>query len=365
MTIRQNLNPFQTTTQHHQKNTRCARVITISSGKGGVGKSSMSINLAVELSRLKRDVCVFDADTNLANVNIMTGLNPTHTLNDVLHGHKILSDIVLRGPAGIHIIPAATGIMTMVDHDASDQQQLIEMIRHLEQDYDYLLIDTGAGISETVLGFLMAAPEVIMTITPEPTSLTDAFSLLKVLRKRGFDQPVQVLVNRAPSFQLAKQALMRFAGALKKYLGLSVVSPGYILEDKNVPRSIMVQRPFALMYPQSPASRCIRNFAQRLDENDRSQDFRLSDYLASQADHGEAKVTSDHPHPGAWLDDLLRRIDSEPFDQIEPVMTQISSRWSERLAREHPVISKEFSQGLDKAIHIAGKLVQNRRRTDG
>ena len=354
MTVQQKINPFQNRTPQQHSNSRYARVIAISSGKGGVGKSSLSINLAVELSRLQRDVCVFDADTNLANVNIMTGLNPSHTLDDVLHGDKILSDIVLRGPAGIHIIPAASGIMSMVEHEASDQQQLVKMIRHLEQDYDYLLIDTGAGISETVLGFLMAAPEVIMTITPEPTSLTDAFSLLKVLRKRGFDQPVQVLVNRAPSFQLAKQALMRFAGALKKYLALTVVAPGYILEDKNVPRSIMVQRPFALMYPNSPASRCIRNFAQRVDEKDRGLDFLLSDYLASQTSPATA-ITPD-PRQQPWVDDLIQRIDSEPYDQIEPVMERVSRHWSLRRARENRRTQTTPDEGFSKAIHFAGKI---------
>ncbi len=125
-------------------------------------------------------------------------------------------------------------------------------------------MDTAAGISETVLSFINAAAETIITITTEPTSLTDAFSLLKVLRKQGFRKPVKVLVNKVPSYDAAKEVLTRFSAAMKKYLGLSISAPGYNLEDKNVPRSIMQQTPFTLKYPHSPASLCIRTFPIKL-----------------------------------------------------------------------------------------------------
>ena len=196
-----------------------ARVIAITSGKGGVGKSSLSLNLAIELSRLNNRVCLFDADTNLANINIMTGLTPDATLHDLLNGKKTLEQVLMHGPGGIEILPAASGIMDFISFDPQQQDLMIGLVKKLEQIFDYVLIDTAAGINETVLSFLRAAPETIITITTEPTSLTDAFSLLKVLKKQGFSQPVQVLVNKAPSFESAREALSRFSCRTQKISG--------------------------------------------------------------------------------------------------------------------------------------------------
>jgi len=357
MTSEQQLNSVQTAHPVKGYQPRVARVIAISSGKGGVGKSSISLNLAVALSRLKNKVCIFDADTNLANINIMTGLSPDHTLHDYLT-HKVqISDILLKGPRDINIIPAASGVMDFIQFDEAQQRQLISLIKRLESDYDFVLIDTAAGINETVLSFLQAAPETIITITTEPTSLTDAFSLLKVLKQRGFNRPVQVLVNKAQSYQAAKEVLSRFSRAVKKYLGLKIVAPGYVLEDRNVARSIMLQKPFSMVYPNSPASLCIKSFAHKLNDKNDIKEASLSDYFSrkKQLVENSSEANRD-PSSKAWMADLVSTIESAPFDEAEQLMALISTHWISRVEEEIENSSYLNSEGFKAAIRFASKL---------
>lgn len=334
-----------------------ARVIAISSGKGGVGKSSLSLNLAVELSQFNKRVCILDADTNLANINIMTGLNSEYTLQDFLQGRKKLKDIMLIGPAGIGVIPAASGVMDLIRYDQKQQDMLLSLVKRLECYFDYILIDTAAGINETVLGFVQAAPETIITITPEPTSLTDAFSLLRVLKHQGFNQSVQVVVNKVESFNEAKTTLARFSRTVKKYLGFRITSPGYILEDRNVPRSIMAQRPYILLYPHSPASRCIRNFAYNLNHKNKSSEIRFSLFLSEKKYRFEQKInefqiTLDKP----WMNDLLATIYSEELHVVEQFIALISHHWLQRVEQEQNNDKIRNSDSYRAAMRFASKL---------
>lgn len=337
-----------------------ARVIAISSGKGGVGKSSLSLNLAIELARFNRRVCVLDADTNLANINIMTGLNPDYSLHDFIEGRKKLNEIMLKGPGGIAIVPAASGVLDLIRYDQKQQDRLLQLVKRLECEFDYVLIDTAAGINETVLGFLQAAPETIITITTEPTSLTDAFSLLKVLKQQGFNQAIQVVVNKAPAFNDAKHTLTRFSAAVKKYLGLQIKSVGYILEDRNVPRSIMVQRPYTLMYPQCQATRCVRNFANQLNNKNDSNEIRFSLFLSEKKYQFEQEKKNhrnilDKP----WMDDLLTTIHSHNYDDVEQFIAVISQHWIERVGAEKHHQQYRDSDSYKTAMEFASKL--NRR----
>ncbi len=166
-----------------------SRVIAVSSGKGGVGKTSISVNLAIALASRGKRVCVFDADTSLANVNILLNIAPRHTLEQVLDGSRRIEEILVQGPGGITIVPAASGIAQFASLDFKQQTLLLQALHVLEQQFDYQIIDTAAGISENVTTFLEAADHCVLVVTPEPTSLTDAFALVKVLQRRGCKTP--------------------------------------------------------------------------------------------------------------------------------------------------------------------------------
>ncbi|MDT8428192.1 MAG: MinD/ParA family protein [Pseudomonadales bacterium] len=237
-----------------EKASQPARCIAVSSGKGGVGKTSISTNLALALSLQGKRVCVFDADTSLANVNILLNLHPENTLEQLLNGSCTLEQIILTGPAGIHVIPAASGIAELSTLSASQQHILVSSLKELEQNYDYLIIDTAAGIAENVLVFLQAVQHCLLVITPEPTSLTDAFALLKVMRHRRASNSYHVLVNMADSYPESVDMYKRLSGAASKYLRLSLNYFGYLPRDTAMRKAVQQQVPVLISYPGSAAS---------------------------------------------------------------------------------------------------------------
>jgi len=241
-----------------------AHVIAITSGKGGVGKTCLSTNLSIALSQQGQRVCVFDADTSLANVNILLDIRPEFTLEHYVSNGKAMEDILVPAPGGIDIIPGATGITSLLEMGIDQQTRLLSGLRVLESKYDYLIIDTSAGVDESLLKFLAAAPSILLTITHEPTSLTDAFSLLKVMKSKGIDKPVYVVVNMAQSRKIAHGTFKRFKGAVSKYLKLNVYYIGFVYFDRVVTESITRQHPFVLGSKASLASRCIKEIANRL-----------------------------------------------------------------------------------------------------
>ncbi len=262
----------------------CAgHVVAITSGKGGVGKSSISVNLGIILSQLGQRVCLFDADINMANINILLGLNPSHDLNDFLNEQLGIDDVLVSGPESIQIIPAANGIADYINLDERKQTHLLSTLRSLEKSYDYLIIDTAAGVDEAVINFLLAAPQVVITITTEPTSLTDAFRLLKELKRRGFSRTAYVVVNMVGSRIDAGDAFKRFSGAVRKYLQTKLCYLGYIHNDYCVPKSVRKQQAVALRYPEARASRNLMDIARRLmrslDNQSDSNEIGFSSYF--------------------------------------------------------------------------------------
>ena len=243
-----------------------ARVIAITGGKGGVGKTSISVNLSIALSRMGSNVCLLDGDTGLANINIMLGLYPAYTLEHLFTGERSIQDIVLNGPEGIQIIPGASGFAQCVDLDVGQQQRLVTSIQAIEPHYDYMLVDTAAGISPTVLHFIAASQVAVLVITPEPTSLTDAFSLLKVLRRRGYRRKVQVIVNMAATSIQAEKVFRRFSAAVFKYLALSTEYLGPVWMDESMRTAVTLQRPVALYPKDDPSARSFYRLAERIDD---------------------------------------------------------------------------------------------------
>ena len=353
----------QNNNKHRTVSLRPARSIAVTSGKGGVGKSTLSLNLALELSRRGKRVCLFDADTNLANITIMTGLVPEKTLGDWLTGQAGLQDILLEGPQGLHIVPAASGLLELVDLDPVQQQRLIDLLQRLERDYDFLVVDTAAGADRQVLSFLQAVGEVLLVITPEPTSLTDAFSLLKLLHREGYRRPVQVVVNRTPDFDKARATLIRFATAVRKYIGLRVVAPGYVYDDPLASVAVNRQKPLLELFPESRAGQCLRNFTRSLMQRDSDPTRSLSAWLAEQ---GGARIPLQRliEDPDAdWVDEVVERIRNEPLEDVRLWMQLFSSAWQKRLAEEAARSGPETRrEGFLAAVRFASRLGRDPRR---
>ena len=248
-----------------------ATLIAITSGKGGVGKTNVSVNLAVALAGLSRRVCLFDADTNQANANVLLGLHPQLTVEQVLDGRHRIEDILLKAPGGFSIVPAASGIVDGERLDATRRQRLHDALATLEAKHEYLLIDTAAGSGRNVLFFLKAAAMIIIVITPEPTSLTNSFALLRVMLRSGIRRPVRVVVNQVTTSQEFASVFNRFRAAVEKYLHFEVEALGHVLADDNVPTAVRLQRPVIYLRHDAPASLCFYELAKRLDRLVRSQ----------------------------------------------------------------------------------------------
>ncbi|MCB1650040.1 MAG: MinD/ParA family protein [Pseudomonadales bacterium] len=242
-----------------------SRVIAVSSGKGGVGKTNISVNLAIALARKGQRVCVFDADTSLANVNILLNLTPQFTLEHVLRGEKKIEDILLRGPGDITIVPAASGIAEFAMLTLPQQKLLLQALTSLEQQFDYLIIDTAAGISDNVTTFLQATEHCMLIVTPEPTSLTDAFALMKVMQRRHSDNRIHVLTNMVDSYLNSVDIYKRLAGAASRYLSLELDYLGYVPRDESLRLAVQKQVPVMIAYPGSQASYRFQALADSLE----------------------------------------------------------------------------------------------------
>lgn len=240
-----------------------AKVITVASGKGGVGKTSISLNLSLSLSRAGFRVCLFDADLGLANVNILTGLYPDKGLAEVLAGQCALFEIMIRDFHGIDIIPGSTGVEKLADLSGAEANALVREFLELPA-YDYFIIDTSAGISSQVLAFCRASQEMVLVATPEPTSLTDAYSLVKVLSRTAPMPRVRVVVNQVGTAAAAKQAYAKLKKTVHKFLSISIAPLGIVARDANVPIAVVSQIPFFILFPDTKASRCIRSIALKL-----------------------------------------------------------------------------------------------------
>lgn len=233
------------------------KMLTITSGKGGAGKTSISLNLALALADANHRVCLFDADLGLANVNILTGLYPQYGLAQVMEGSHTLSDIMIRNFNGIDIIPGSSGVEKLANLTSHEADLLIRSFLELP-DYDYFLIDTSAGISSQVLSFCRACQEMILVVTPEPTSLTDAYSLLKVLSKKGTMPKIRVVVNRVRTAQEAKASYAKLKKTVFNFLATPISPLGIVARDPNVSNAVFSQVPFLIKYPETQATRCIR-----------------------------------------------------------------------------------------------------------
>jgi len=242
------------------------RTIVITSGKEGVGKTNISVNLALCLAALGSRTCLFDADLGLANVNMLLGLYPEYNLEDVILYHRDIEDVIIRDCQGIDIIPGGSGVKRMANLEADQVEHLIQSLSKLDG-YNFLLFDTPAGISKNVISFCLASSEVMMVITPEVASLTDSYALLKMLYLNGFKGAVNVVVNQCKSAAIARHACTKFKETARKHIHMNVVPLGIIIQDPRVEKAAREQQAFMLLYPESSASKSIKSIAKRLREN--------------------------------------------------------------------------------------------------
>jgi flagellar biosynthesis protein FlhG len=240
------------------------RVLAVASGKGGVGKTNVTANLAVALARRGLRVCVLDADLGLANLDVLLGLSPATSLRHVLAGERRLDEVIVEGPAGIRVIPAASGVEELTALTPAQRLQLLDEVDALDGSLDVLLVDTAAGISGNVLYFAAAASEVLVVVTPEPTALTDAYALVKVLAARYGRREFLVVVNMAAGAADAEAAFTRLARVASRFLHVQLEYAGWVPSDDAVVRSVRQQRPVVLGAPGTPASLALVQLARRL-----------------------------------------------------------------------------------------------------
>ncbi len=234
---------------------RPARVIAVTSGKGGVGKTAVTVNLAILLARAQHRVTILDADLGLANVDVQLGLKPRYNLQHVVYGQCELTDVLMQGPHEIRIVPGASGIVELANLDDARRRDLLDRLSLLNAVSDVILIDTSPGVSRNVVSFAAAADEVMVVTTPEPTALTDAYAVMKVIVGQTDRLPhIRLLVNMARDDKDAQEVTEKLSLVTRQFLNLTVESLGYLPSDPHVPQAIRQQTPFVLAYPYSPAS---------------------------------------------------------------------------------------------------------------
>ncbi len=254
--------------KQQERKTPTARVITVTSGKGGVGKSSIAVNLALQIQRLGKRVIVFDADFGLANIEVMLGIRPQYNLADLMFRGKNLNEIITEGPEEIGFISGGSGIQELARMTKEQVMYLTQKLVELDSMADVIIVDTGAGIADNVLEFVTASSEVLLVATPEPTSITDAYALLKALNRRtGFDREsisIKMISNRVSSEAEGRNLYEKMSVVVDKFLNIQPEFLGMIPQDDLVSKAVMVQKPITIAYPNSAAANAMMSIAKKL-----------------------------------------------------------------------------------------------------
>jgi len=259
------LRAMQTNTTSTKSGTQPVRVIAVASGKGGVGKTNVSVNLGVSLSKLGHRVLLMDADMGLANVDIMLGLQTKYNLSHVLDGEKTLHEIIVEGPGGLKIIPAASGVRRMAQLNAMENAGIINAFSELSDDLDILIVDTAAGIADSVISFCRAAQEVVVVVTDEPASITDAYALVKVLSRDYQLTQFRLLANMARTPAHGQQLYEKFAKVCEQFLDVSIDFLGTVPFDHDLREAVQKQVPVTVYRPNSLAAQSFNQMAKQIE----------------------------------------------------------------------------------------------------
>jgi len=243
---------------------RRTRTIAFASGKGGVGKSNLALNLSILLSAAGQRVALIDADLGLANLDVLLDVDVRGNLSHVISGSRSLQDVIVHLPTGVQLVPGASGLARLAHLNEFQRAHLLREMMQLESDNDVILIDCGAGVGPDVIHFATAADDVIVVTTPEPTAITDGYAVVKVLTRAKYDGKMSLLVNFAAGRQEARQTYGRVADVARQYLGTRLLDAGYVLDDPKVREAVRRREPFVLAHPRCDASRCLAALAAKL-----------------------------------------------------------------------------------------------------
>jgi len=241
-----------------------ARVIAITSGKGGVGKTNIVANLGFALSRLGKKVLILDSDLGLGNLDVLLGVAPKHNISHVIRGDKTIEEILEEGPGNMRILPAASGLQELTQLAPEQKMQFFTELDRLIDDVDMLLIDTAAGISSNVMDFVVMAHEIVVVVSPEPTSITDAYALMKVLSLKYAEKSCRLLVNMVTGPREAQDVFRQLSLVIDRFLDIHIDYLGYVPRDDKLTRGVKQQRLVSDLYPDAKASRCFSELARRM-----------------------------------------------------------------------------------------------------
>lgn len=244
------------------------RIISVTSGKGGVGKTNVVANLAYVMTRIGKRVLVLDADLGLGNLDVLLGLTPKYHIGHLLSGESTLDEVLLRGPNGIMILPAASGVQELTSLSEGEKLTFISELDNLKESVDVLLIDTGAGISSNVLYFNVAAQEIAVVVSPEPTSITDGYAIMKVLFQKHGERRFKLIVNSVRSVKEGLEVYNNLCMVADRYLDISIDYLGSIPYDENLPRAVREQKAITEIYPNSKASEAFFDLARAILESE-------------------------------------------------------------------------------------------------
>ena len=272
------------------------KVIAVSSGKGGVGKTNVSVNLAVSLAREGKEVMLLDADLGLANVDVLLGLSPEYDLSHVISGQRTLEEVIVEGPSGLKIIPASSGISRMANLSPTEQAGLIMAFSELGGIIDVLIVDTGAGIANSVMKFCSASQEILVVVCDEPASITDAYAFIKVMSREHNIKRFQVVANMAHTAHEGRELFQKLSKATDRFLDVMLTFAGAIPYDARLRKAVQHQRAVVEAFPRSPSALAIKRVARQLGAS--STDTRTHGHLEFfierliQADTHDAEVVS-------------------------------------------------------------------------
>lgn len=241
------------------------KTISITSGKGGVGKTNVTLNVAIQLTKLGKKVIILDADLGLANIELLMGISPKYTLEDLIRGRKSIDEILTVGPCGIQFISGGSGVTELIRISDSQLSFFIQNISKLDKIADIILIDTGAGVSNSVLNFVKSTDEIIVVVTPDPSSIMDSYSLIRVLKNDNIDIPkINIVANRVDNEKEAIETFERISRATTKFLDVDLYNLGYIPYDSYLIKAVKKQEPVTVLYPKSLSSEAFYNIANKI-----------------------------------------------------------------------------------------------------